>query len=118
MSDDFEDFTVRQSTMEPRVTTLEAASDAHAVKLGDHEGLLIAMDKDVSDAQAAFRAQLAVLNSVRETQNEHTTALRELRTGQGQLRRELTEVRVGVQTIISLLSPAGDGEEFGGKSPN
>jgi hypothetical protein len=116
MSDNFEGFAARQSTMEPRVTTLEAASDAHAVEISDHEGLLIAMDKDVSDAQAAFRAQLAVLNSVRETQSEHITVLREhtsalteLRTGQNELRRDLTEARVGIRTIIGLLQSA-DGE--------
>jgi hypothetical protein len=77
MSDDLEDLTPRRHTMEGRVATLEAASDTHAVKIGDHGGLLTAMDKDVSDAQAAFRAQLAVLNAVRENQSEQTATLRE-----------------------------------------
>ena len=36
--------------------------------------------------------------------------LRELRTGQEELRQELTEVRVGVQTIIGLLESADGGD--------
>jgi chromosome segregation ATPase len=127
-----EEFTQWRHGVEARLCTLEAASDTHAAKTGDHRGLLTAMDKDVSDAQAAFRAQLAVLNSVRETQSEHitvlrehTTALTELRAGQGglrreltEVRRELTEVRVGIRTIVGLLTPEEGNGEPGGDSPN
>jgi hypothetical protein len=102
MSDDFEDLTPRRHTMEGRVATLEAASDTHAVKIREHEDLLIAMKKDVSDVQAAFRAQLRVLNAVRETQSEqitllrrHGTALAEMRTGQAKLHEGQVKLREG-----------------------
>lgn len=62
MTVELEDLTPWRRGMGSRVATLEVASDMHAAKISDHEGPLTAMDKDVSDAQAAFRAQLAVLN--------------------------------------------------------
>jgi hypothetical protein len=113
MNDDFEDFTPWQYTMEARVATLEVASDTHAAQIGNHEGLLTAMDKDVSDAQAAFRAQLAVLNSVRETQSEHITVLREHTTLLTEhsarlsgVEATLQKVHVGVDAILELLNSA------------
>lgn len=70
------------------------------------------------DIQAEFRAQRGILQALHLTQNEHTAVLREhtnaladLRTGQAELRGELTEVRVGIQTIVDLLKPADGGEE-------
>ena len=127
-----DEFTGWRRSVEARLCTLEVASGTHAAKIGDHKGLLTAMDKDVSGAQAAFRAQLAVLNAVRETQSEHNTALREhtnalaeLRTGQNglrrevtEVRRELTEVRVGIRTIVGLLTPADGNGEFDSDSPH
>ncbi|MGH3253533.1 MAG: hypothetical protein ACRDOI_45985 [Trebonia sp.] len=125
MSDDFEDFTAWPPAMGSRVATLEAASDAHAVKIGDHGGLLTAMDKDVSDAQAAFRAQLGVLNAVRETQSEQTTLLREHGTllrehGTRLAKLEIGQEKVlaGVQAILGLLQSADGGEKPGWNSPN
>lgn len=120
MNDDFEDFTPWQYTMEARVATLEVASDTHAAQIGDHKGLLTAMDKDVSDAQAAFRAQLAVLNAVRETQSEHITVLREhttlltvhgarlgnIETRLSGVEATLQKVHVGVDAILELLNSA------------
>jgi hypothetical protein len=124
MNEDFEDLSAERHRMASRVATLEVASDTYAIKISDHGGRLTAMDKDVSDAQAAFRAQLAVLNSVRETQSEQTRTLREhsgiLREhtrALAELRGGLTETRVGIRTIIGLLTPAnGHGES--GDSPN
>jgi DNA repair ATPase RecN len=125
MNDDLEKFTPRHQTMESRVATLEAESDTHALQIGDHKGMLRAMDKDVSDAQAAFRAQLAVLNSVRETQSEHTAKLRNIDNQLTGVESRLTsvegilqKVNVGVQTIVGLLSPAAGEEESGAKSQN
>ena len=119
-----EEFTGWRHSIEVRLGRLEAASDMNAANLCDHGGLLTAMDKDVSDTQAAFRAQLAVLNSVRETQSEQTRTLREhsgiLREhtrALAELREGLTETRIGVRTIIDLLRPSDDDEEPGGNSP-
>jgi hypothetical protein len=124
MSDDFEDSSPWQHSMGSRVATLEVASDRHATRIGDHGGLLTAMDKDVSDAQAAFRAQLAVLNAVRETQSEHITVLREhtatLHEHTATLHdhtARLTEVHAGIQTIIGMLKSADD-DKPGSNSPN
>lgn len=83
------------------------------------------MDKDVDDPRAAFRAQLAVLNSVRETQSGHTAKLRNLDNRLTGVAYRLTsvegtlkKVNVGVQTISGLLSPAGDEEKSSSESPN
>ena len=100
------------------MATLEAASDTHAVKIGDHKGLLTAMDKDVSDAQAAFRAQLGVLNAVRETQSEHSTMLREHGTRLTKLEIGQQKALAGIRTIIGLLQSTDGGETSGENSPN
>jgi hypothetical protein len=125
MNDDLEDIGSWRRAIEFRVTTLEATSDKHVGDISDHKGLLTVMDKDVSDAQTAFRAQLAVLNSVRETQSEQTRMLREhgimLQEHSGalaELRAGLTEARVGIQTIIGLLTPADDNDKPDGESPS
>ena len=125
MTVELEDLTPWRHGMDSRVATLEVASDMHAAKISDHEGLLTAMDKDVSDAQAAFRAQLAVLNSVRVTQSEHDTKFRKLdnrlTSVEGRLTSvegKLTEVHVGIETIIGLLKPPDGGETPSGSFPN
>jgi hypothetical protein len=122
MTVDLEDLMPWRHGMECRMATLEVASDMHAAKISDHEGLLTVMDKDVSDAQAAFRAQLAVLNSVRVTQTEHDTKFRKLdnrltsvEARLTSVEGKLTEVHVGIETIIGLLdrnrNSGGEGEQ-------
>lgn len=120
-----EEFRPWKATVEARLDRLEVASEMHAMKIGDHEGLIKAMDKDVSNAQAAFRAQLAVLNAVRETQSEHTAKLRNMDIRLTGVESRLTsvegtlqKVNVGVQTIIALLTPANDHGDSAGDSPN
>jgi hypothetical protein len=88
----------------------------HAEKINDHEGVLTAMDEDVKNAQAAFRAQLAVLNSVRTTQNEQNERLVNVETRVTAVGNRLTsveatlqKVHVGVDTILDLLKPADGG---------
>jgi hypothetical protein len=82
------------------------------------------MDEDLSKIQVEFRAQRGMLQALHDTQSEHSAMLREhsaaltgLRTGQAQLRREMTEVRVGIGTIIGLLTPPDGDEESGGTLP-
>jgi hypothetical protein len=98
--------------IEARVSTLEAASDAHAVKISDHGGLLVSMDDDLSKIQVEFRAQRGMLQALHDTQNEHTKQLREHTTILKEHTAilsdhgaQLAEIRVGVQTIIGLLTP-------------
>lgn len=126
-----EEFRPWKAVVEARLGRLEVASDMHATKIGDHEGLIKAMDKDVTDAQAAFRAQLAGLNAVRATQSDHTAKIRNIdnrltgvevrltgvETRLTSVEGTLEKVNVGVQTIIELLAPANDHGEPG-DSPN
>jgi hypothetical protein len=43
----FKDHAQEPRDIEARLSTLEAASDAHAVKISDHGGLLISMDDEL-----------------------------------------------------------------------
>jgi hypothetical protein len=108
----FKDHAEEPRDIEARVSTLEAASDAHAIKISDHGGLLVSMDDDLGKIQVEFRAQRGMLQALHDTQSEHSTQLREhtailkehtaiLSDHGGQL----AEIRVGVQTIIDLLTP-------------
>jgi hypothetical protein len=109
--------TPKPGDIEARVSTLEAASDAHAVAISTHGGLLVSMDEDISKIQVEFRAQRGMLQALHLTQNEHSTVLREhtalLKEHSAVLTdhsSQLAEIRVGVQTIIHLLTPKPDGE--------
>ena len=103
--------------IEARVSTLEAASETHAAAIRNHGGLLVSMDEDISRVQVEFRAQRGMLQALHLTQSEHSTVLR----GHTALLKEhsailsdhsaqLAEIRVGVQTIIDLLTPKPGGE--------
>lgn len=108
---------IKNHTQEPgdieaRVSTLEAASDVHAAAISDHGGLLVSMDEDISKIQVEFRAQRGMLQALHDTQSEHSTVLREHSTVlrehsalHKEHRSQLAELRVGVQTIIDLLTP-------------
>jgi hypothetical protein len=108
----FKDHAEEPRDIEARLSRLEAASDAHAVKISNHGGLLVSMDDDLSKIQVEFRAQRGMLQALHDTQSEHSTQLRRhtallnehtaiLSDHSGQL----AEIRVGVQTIIGLLTP-------------
>ena len=68
-------------------------------------GLLVSMDEDVSKIQVEFRAQRGMLQALHDTQSEHITALREHTAILSDHSAQLAEIRVGVQTIIDLLTP-------------
>src|ERR1700722_2637409 len=115
----FKDHAQEPRDIEARLSRLEAASDAHAAKISEHGGLLFSMDDDLSRIQVEFRAQRGMLQALHDTQSEHSTQLRQhtalldkhtvilnehtaiLSDHSGQL----AEIRVGVQTIIDLLTP-------------
>jgi hypothetical protein len=122
----FKDHAEEPRDIEARLSRLEAASDAHATKISDHGGLLVSMDDDLSKIQVEFRAQRGMLQALHDTQSEHSAQLRQhtalldkhtvilnehtailnehtaiLTDHSGQL----AEIRVGVQTIIDLLTP-------------
>jgi hypothetical protein len=107
-----EDHAQEPRDIKARVSTLEAASDTHAVKISDHGGLLVSMDEDVGKIQVEFRAQRGMLQALHDTQSEHITVLREhtalFKEHSAILSdhsAQLAEIRVGVQTIIGLLTP-------------
>jgi len=105
--------------IEARVSTLEATSETHAAAIRNHGGLLVSMDEDISKIQVEFRAQRGMLQALHLTQSEHSTVLRGhtalLKEHTGILKEhsailsdhsaQLAEIRVGVQTIIDLLTP-------------
>lgn len=108
----FKNHTQEPGDIEARVSTLEAASDVHAAAISDHGGLLVSMDEDISKIQVEFRAQRGMLQALHDTQSEHSTVLRghtALLKEHGTILKEhssqLAELRVGVQTIIDLLTP-------------
>lgn len=110
MTVDLEEFTQWQHKTEARLATVEAVSDEHVDKINNQRGSLDAIHADLGEMRGYFVRQVGMLQALHLTQNEHTAALRELRTGQEELRRGLTETRVGIRTIIDLLKPADDGE--------
>jgi hypothetical protein len=70
------------------------------------------MDEDISKIQVEFRAQRGLLQALHDTQNEHIAELREHRAILSEHTAilsdhsaQLAEIRVGVQTIIDLLTP-------------
>ena len=101
-----------------RMAMLEESRSKHAEKLSEHGGLLTAMDSDVTNAQMAFRAQLSVLNSLRQTQNEmrqtlneHGERLNGVETRLTGVEGTLQKVHRGVDAILFLLNRADrDGE--------
>ena len=120
MIGDVEDLTPWQHMAHARMTTLEAARKTHEEKISDHGGVITGMDEDVKNAQVAFRAQLAVLNSIRTTQNEQHEELVSLKTRVTAVENRLTgveatlqKVHVGVDMIVDLLKPSDGGKEPG-----
>jgi chromosome segregation ATPase len=128
MAVELEEFTEWRHGVEARLGRLEVVSDGHVDKINIQRGSLDAIHSDLGEIRAHFGRQKGMLQALHLTQNEHSTALRELRTGQEvlrrdltevrrdltEVRRDLTEVRVGVQTIIDLLASADDERSAGG----
>jgi hypothetical protein len=108
-----------------RMAMLEESRSKHAEKLSEHGGLLTAMDSDVTNAQMAFRAQLSVLNSLRQTQNEQGERLTGVETRLTGVETRLTgvegalqKVHVGVDRLLFLLDRPDRDEESGNGSPD
>jgi chromosome segregation ATPase len=103
MADDLENSRQWRDTVETRLGKLEA-------KVEEQAGLRAAMDEDMSSLKVEFRAQRTLLQSLHDTQQEHTALFREhtallrdhtaqlneLREGQG-------EILAGVRVIRDLL---------------
>ncbi|HEY6492184.1 MAG TPA: hypothetical protein VIZ43_02855 [Trebonia sp.] len=116
MTVELEEFTKWRTSVETRLGRLEAVGDEHAEKVNHHQGLLGSIDGDLTGVQVEFRAQRSMLQALHLTQNEHTSALRDLRTGQDELRLGQAKVLAGVQTIIGLLGRNIEGDDEPGDS--
>ncbi len=108
MADDHDDFAEWRGNIETRMSTLEGTVEVEARTRAQ-------MDKDMSDMREEFRIQRNLLQALAETQSEHTTMLRELGEGYGELRGDVDylktgheTVMAGIQTIITLLDPSVD----------
>jgi chromosome segregation ATPase len=111
---DVEELTPWRHMANARLTTLEVARRRHAEKISDHGGLLTAMDHDVTNAQVAFRAQLAVLNALRETQNEQGERLTNVETELAANKAMLQTVNAGVNVIIDMINRMEENGKAGG----
>jgi len=96
MADDLENSRQWRDTVDARLGKLEATVD-------EQKRLRAAMDEDMSSLKVEFRAQRKLLQSLHDTQQEHTALLsdhtaqlKELREGQG-------EILAGVKVLRDLL---------------
>jgi hypothetical protein len=103
MRDRQDQFAGRQDRFDARLTTLEERVKTEAT-------LRAAMDRDVSDIKIEQRAQRGLLQAIAITQSDHTMMLAAHTQTLSEHTRILSEhtqalgeVRVGVQTIISML---------------
>jgi hypothetical protein len=103
MSGDLEDSRQWRDSVEARLGRLETTVEEQA-------RLRAAMDEDLSK----LHVERKLLQSLHDTQQEHTAQLRELREGQGELRTVVERVHVGVEAIRGLLDRNLDsGEQVG-----
>jgi chromosome segregation ATPase len=101
---DLDERTPWEHAANARMAMLEDSRGKHAEKISDHGGLLTAMDSDVANAQLAFRAQLSVLNALRQTQNEQAERLTGVETRLTGVETRLTGVETrltGVETRLT-----------------
>ena len=118
MANDLEGFAQWQDNIEARVSTLETTVETEATVRAQ-------MDEDMSNLKVEFRVQKELLQALAETQSDHTATLaghtatlaehtatladhtqRLIRLESG-----MTDVQVGIRTIIGLLDRELDDEE-------
>lgn len=92
MTDDLENSGQWRDRVESRLSTLEARVDEEA-------RLRAAMDSDLSGA----RADRKMLQSLHDTQSDHTAKLKKLGEGVDELRRGHQKILAGIDVITSKL---------------
>jgi hypothetical protein len=122
---DIDERTPWEHAANARMGMLEDSRGKHAEQISDHGGLLTAMDSDLANAQLAFRAQLSVLNALRQTQNEQDERLTGVETRLTGVETRLTgvegtlqKVQVGMDRLLFLLDRPDRGEVSGNGSPD
>jgi chromosome segregation ATPase len=88
MANDLEDSGQWRGTVESRLGTLETRVEEEA-------RLRAAMDEDLT----RLHVQRDLLQSLHDTQSDHTRRLTKLETGQEELKLELQEVKVRLQEV-------------------
>jgi chromosome segregation ATPase len=96
MADDLENSRQWRDTVETRLGKLEATVE-------EQERLRAAMDEDMSSLKVEFRAQRKLLQSLHDTQHEHTALLSEHTAQLQELREGQGEILAGVAVIRDLL---------------
>jgi chromosome segregation ATPase len=106
--------------VDARLATLERVSDEHGDKIGHQQGSFLAIHADLGEIRGQLLKQDSMIQALRLTQSEHSTALRklrqdvtEIRQDVTELRRDVTEVRVGIRTIIDLIDQRDSGRASG-----
>jgi hypothetical protein len=92
-----------RSTVDSRLGTLET-------RVEDEARLRAAMDEDL----IGLHVERKLLQSLHDTQSDHTRRLTKLETGQEELKATLQEVRVGVRLIHGKLDTLIATDEAGG----
>jgi len=100
MADDLENSRQWRDTVDARLGKLEATVD-------EQKRLRAAMDEDMSSLKVEFRAQRKLLQSLHDTQQEHTALLSDHTAQLKELRNELREgqgeILAGVKVIRDML---------------
>ena len=90
MADDLEDSGHWRDSVETRLVKLE-------VTVGEQARLRAAMDEDLGNQKAGLGAHKRLIQSIHDTQSDHTARLTRLETGLDELRQEVGELQQEVQ---------------------
>jgi len=109
--DDLEGLAAWRGHIESRVSTLESTVEAELIAR-------TGMDEDMGELTVKLTAQRDILQALGKVQSEHTATLRDhtsmLRDHTERLVRleaDVVETKVGVQTIIGLLTSAEETDD-------
>jgi septal ring factor EnvC (AmiA/AmiB activator) len=96
MTDDLEGSGQWRDSVETRLGKLEVTVEEQA-------RLRAAMDEYLGNLKAELGAHKRLIQSIHDTQSDHTARLERLETGQKELRTGLGRVQVGVEAIRDML---------------
>jgi hypothetical protein len=113
MTVELEKFTVWRHSVEARLTALEEWVFGRRDWTGRQQGSFSALHAELGEMGIQLVKQDGVLEVLHRNQFEQSTALRELRAGQDELRRNVTEIQVGIRTIIDLIGKRDVGDASG-----
>ena len=108
--DDPEEYRRWRDRTEGRLATLERVTQEHTDQLNQHGEIL-------TELKADFAIQKALIQAVHDVQSDHTARLNRLeqdvsvlKTDLARVKVDVAEMKVGVHTIIGLLTQEIDGQ--------